>query len=46
MLQTIDLCVTDEWFIANKLIVYIKQTYRLHQTNISFMANKHNVYII
>ena len=46
MLHTIDLYVTDEWFIANKHIVYSKQTYRLWQTNILFMANKHIVYIV
>ncbi len=40
MLQTIDLYVTDEWYIANKHIVYIKQTYRLWQTNISFTLSK------
>ena len=29
MLQTIDLCATDEWFVCYKPIVYVIQTYGL-----------------
>ena len=37
MLLTIDLYVTDEWFIAYKRIVYIVYSYRLHRLNLWFM---------
>ena len=39
MLQTIDLYVTDEWFMANKAIVYGKQTYRLHCLKLWFVLS-------
>ena len=40
MLQTIDLCVTNEWFTAYKAMVYGKQTYGLHRLNLWFMHSK------
>ena len=44
MLQTIDLYATDEWFIANKSMVYSTQTYGLCQTNLWFTSSKAIVY--
>ena len=37
MLQTIDLCVTDEWLTAYKAIAYNIQNYRLHRLNLWFV---------
>ena len=40
MLQAIDLCITDEWFIAYKAIVYSTQTYCLHRLKLWFVHSK------
>ena len=46
MLQTIDLCATDEWFVCYKPIVYVIQTYRLCHTNLWFRLNRFSMGII
>ena len=38
MLQTIDLYVTDQWFVANKLMVYIVKSYGLSIQNEMLLA--------
>ena len=43
MLQTIDLCATDEWFVCYKPIVYVIQTYGLRRLKLSFTHSKRYV---